>query len=213
MGKRFLPILLSLMMLISMVTGCQLQDTRSPVERIPANELKTADRILLGARAEVRNRTRYDASYVAIVYPGGDVPANRGACTDVVVRALRNADFDLQMLIHEDMQANFSEYPSRWGLTRPDANIDHRRVPNQMTFFQRHGLSLTTEVADALSEWQWGDVVYWDTGEGQLHTGIISDWTNEEGVPLVIHNGWITREEDCLTRWEIIGHYRYPARQ
>jgi uncharacterized protein len=213
MNRRLLPILISIMLLFHVAAGCQPQDLRSPVERIPVNELTAADRTLLGARAEVRNRTRYDASYVAMEYPGGDVPADRGACTDVVVRALRNAGYDLQMLIHEDMQANFSQYPSRWGLTRPDSNIDHRRVSNQMTFFQRHGLSLTTEVEEALEEWQWGDVVCWDMGDGQLHTGIISDWTNADGVPLVIHNGWITREEDCLTRWKIIGHYRYPGEQ
>jgi hypothetical protein len=181
------------------------------VERIPEADRKAADWILLGARAEVRNGTRYDASYVAIEYPGGDVSADRGACTDVIIRALRNAGYDLQVLIHEDMTAHFSKYPARWGLTRPDPNIDHRRVSNQMVFFQRHGLTLTTEVDNALEEWQWGDVVCWETDPGQLHTGIISDKKTPDGIPLVIHNSWLTREEDCLTRWKIIGHYRFPG--
>lgn len=183
----------------------------SPVEAIPEEELATADLILLGARREVKNKTRYDAAYVAVSYPGGDVPSDRGACTDVVVRAFRHAGIDLQQLIHEDMKKNFSLYPQKWGLDSPDSNIDHRRVPNQACFFERYGLVLTPEVEEHLEEWQWGDVVYWRFPDGRDHCGIISDRTNRDGVPLVIHNAGLAREEDCLLRWEITGHFRYPA--
>jgi uncharacterized protein YijF (DUF1287 family) len=182
----------------------------SPVEAIPVDKRTSADWIVIGARDEVLNRTRYDASYQAISYPGGDVSPDRGACTDVVIRALRRADIDLQQMIHEDMTANFAVYPANWGLTKPDSNIDHRRVPNQMTFFQRHGLSVTCEVEGHLDEWQWGDIVYWRFDNGDEHCGVISDLQHRSGRPLVIHNAGMAVEEDCLKRWEIIGHFRYP---
>ncbi|MEW5922314.1 MAG: DUF1287 domain-containing protein [Bacillota bacterium] len=181
----------------------------SPVEEIPEEDLTTPDLILLGARREVKNGTRYDASYAVISYPGGDVSPDYGACTDVVVRAFRNAGIDLQQLIHEDMKENFHLYPQRWGLSRPDPNIDHRRVPNQMRFFEHHGIPLTLEVEENLDQWQWGDVVYWKFPDGRDHCGIISDRTRRDGVPLVIHNAGLTREEDCLLRWEITGHFRW----
>jgi len=183
----------------------------SPVEKIPASQRVSADWIVIGAREEVKKGTRYDASYQAISYPGGDVSSDRGACTDVVIRALRQAGYDLQQLIHEDMTSNFAVYPQNWGLSKPDPNIDHRRVPNQMTFFQRHGQSLTCQVEGHLDEWRWGDIVYWRFDNGLEHCGVISDLQGKSGRPLVIHNAGIAREEDCLERWEIIGHYRYPA--
>jgi uncharacterized protein YijF (DUF1287 family) len=182
----------------------------SPVETIPILERVGADWTLIGARDEVLNGTRYDASYQIISYPGGDVSPDRGACTDVIIRALRRADIDLQQLIHEDMSREFTAYPQKWGLTQPDANIDHRRVPNQMAFFERHGLALTCQVEGHLDEWQWGDIVYWRFDNGDEHCGIISDLKGRSGRPLVIHNAGLAVEEDCLERWEIIGHFRYP---
>lgn len=182
----------------------------SPVESIPAEQLKTPDLILLGARAEARNATRYDASYQVMKYPGGDVAPDCGACTDVVIRAFRRAGVDLQELIHEDMRGNFSKYPQQWGLRSPDSNIDHRRVPNQMTFFNRHGHRLPMENYADPQLWQWGDVVYWRFSNGLEHCGIVSDRRDKEGIPLVIHNASVCREEDALLRWEVIGHYRYP---
>ncbi len=187
----------------------QLFAAKSPVERIPVEELTTPDLVLLGAREEAIRRVRYDASYLAIDYPGGDVPEDIGACTDVVIRAYRHAGIDLQVLIHEDMVANFQSYPQAYGLTSPDRNIDHRRVRNQMRFFERFGESLTLEVEDYVEEWQWGDIVYWRFPNGQLHAGIVSDKTNLRGIPLVIHNAWVTVEGDYLLKWDIIGHYRF----
>ncbi len=192
------------------LTACGVGEGLSPAERIPVSERSAADWIVIGAREEVKNRTIYDASYVVLDYPGGDVPKDRGACTDVVIRALRKAGYDLQQLIHEDMAAHFQEYPDRWGLDAPDPNIDHRRVPNQMTFFIRYGDSLPVDTTDHLDEWHWGDVVVWQRPDGLYHTGIVSDRTRSDGIPLVIHNAWMAVEEDALTRWTIVGHYRYP---
>lgn len=183
----------------------------SPVELIPPEQRGVAEWVVIGAREEVRRGTVYDASYVPIGYPGGDVPAGRGACTDVVVRAFRKAGIDLQVLIHEDMKRNFHLYPQVWGLKGPDPNIDHRRVQNQMRFFDRHGRSLTLSLAPRdRDEWRWGDVVYWRLPGGQLHCGIVSDRLGASGLSMVIHNAGIAREEDCLGWWEIIGHFRYP---
>lgn len=169
-----------------------------------------AARIVAGAKAQ--QGTLYNPEYTVISYPNGDVPREHGACTDVVIRALRAAGYDLQQLIHEDMRRNFPIYPHQWGLTHPDPNIDHRRVPNQMRFFARHGRSLTTVVASAtLAQWQPGDFVYWDIGGGHLHTGVLSDTCNSAGVPFVVHNCYICVEQDCLAQWKIIGHFRYPT--
>jgi uncharacterized protein len=183
----------------------------SPVEKIPVEELTVPDLTVLGARAEVKSRVRYDASYISIDYPMGDVPANIGVCTDVVIRAYRNAGIDLQRLIHEDMLENFELYPQAYGLSAPDSNIDHRRVRNQMRFFERFGETLTLQVDGSLDEWRWGDIVYWRFPDGQLHAGIVSDRKNRAGIPLIIHNSWLAVEEDALQRWEIIGHFRFDG--
>lgn len=182
----------------------------SPVEKIPPDQRKAPDLIVLGARQEVSRGTVYDASYQQLAYPGGDVPLGQGACTDVVIRAMRNASLDLQVLVHEDMKRNFSAYPQLWGLKKPDSNIDHRRVPNLICFFTRHGKALSNKVEGNLDEWQWGDVVIWRFPNGLLHCGVISDRKNGAGMPLVIHNCDVAREQDILTYWEIFGHYRYP---
>jgi uncharacterized protein YijF (DUF1287 family) len=172
-----------------------------------------AAKIVAGAKAQIGNI--YDASYVRIPYPNGDVPHNRGLCADVVVRALRAVGYDLQQLIHEDRRRNFNLYPKTWGWGRngPDPNTDHRCVPNQMFFFQRYGLPLTTEVSPrTLNEWQPGDIVYWDTGSPLHHAGVVSDIVNASGVPLVIHMSQARCElADRLLTWPIIGHFRYPV--
>jgi uncharacterized protein YijF (DUF1287 family) len=144
-------------------------------------------------------------------YPGGDVDPGRGACTDVVIRAFRNAGIDLQQLIHEDMQSHFELYPQNWGLNEPDSNIDHRRVPNQATFLKRHGQALSLDPVRNPGDWKWGDVVYWRFPNGDEHCGIVSDRVSNNGIPLVIHNAGICTEENALLRWEITGHYRYPT--
>lgn len=163
-----------------------------------------------GARREKTNGTRYDAAY----YQGGYPPEGRGACTDVVWRAMAAAGYDLK----EMMDADISENPSAYGSTaeNPDPNIDFRRVRNQVVFFRRHGLELTTEVkpgdVDNLIQWQPGDIVVFD--HPHEHIGIISDQRRREGIPLVIHNaGPVASEEDILLRWpsRISHHFRYPG--
>lgn len=169
---------------------------------------KASQNILEGAKLQAEQRAVYNASYMRIAYPNGDVPITQGACTDVVIRALRRAGFDLQKLIHEDMQKRWSDYPRKGDA--PDSNIDHRRVPNQICFFKKYGRELTTSVeSDDLKHWQPGDFVYWKA-YGRDHTGVVSDAIGPSGYPMVIHNIGECIEEDCLTAWPIVGHYRYP---
>jgi len=166
---------------------------------------ESAALVVAGARAQIG--TVYDADYVPIAYPGGDVPSERGACSDVVIRALRHAGVDLQPLIHEDILLAPAAYPG----AEPDPNIDHRRCLNQTQFFSRHGLSLTTEVSSStLGEWQPGDLVYWRQPGDGLHTGVLSNRVNAQSLPLVIHNSRVCLEQNCLTDWEITGHFRFP---
>jgi len=166
--------------------------------------------IVAAARQQIGITTNYDGSYRALRYPGGDVPAERGVCTDVVVRALRVArSLDLQKLVHEDFVAHRGDYSARWRNSAPDTNIDHRRVPNQMTYFKRRGWSRPLDTAPAA--YLPGDIVAWNLGRGILHVGIITDRKASTGTPLVVHNiGAGAREEDILFRFAIIGHYR-PA--
>lgn len=158
------------------------------------------------ALAQTKQHVRYDGSYKRIPYPGGDVPADTGVCTDVIVRAYRKAGVDLQKLVHEDMLKDFSAYPKKWGRREPDANIDQRRVPNLMTFFARRGAALP--VTKKAADYSPGDVVAWDLGGGVTHIGLLVD--GKAGKPFVVHNiGRGPQLEDVLFDWAIIGHYRY----
>ncbi len=152
----------------------------------------------------------YDPSYFSIDYPNGDVPSDKGVCTDVIIRAYRKIGIDLQKEVHEDMKANFSLYPKNWGLRTTDKNIDHRRVPNLMTFFKRKGAEkpITVQPMSYLP----GDVVCWSLGNGLTHTGIVVNKKSQDGKRnLIVHNiGAGQVLEDCLFKFEIIGHYRYP---
>ncbi|MGP8157728.1 MAG: DUF1287 domain-containing protein [Candidatus Acidiferrales bacterium] len=165
----------------------------------------------LAAAAEERTHhyVRYDPSYVRIPYPGGDVPSDTGVCTDEVIRAYRALGVDLQKEVHEDMVQNFSAYPRRWPWSRPDANIDHRRVPNLMVFFRRKGESLA--VTRSAEDYLPGDLVTWDLGGGVPHIGIVANQKSDvSGRYMVVHNiGQGPRMEDVLFNWEITGHFRY----
>jgi len=160
--------------------------------------------VVSGAHAQVGKTRYYNGSYKQIGYPNGDVPIVSGVCSDVVIRSFRNAGIDLQQLVHEDMQKHFAEYPHNWGLTRPDTNIDHRRVPNLATFFRRMGKSVT-------GDWKPGDVVAWRLpGSGLPHIGIISDRRAASDRYLVVHNiGGGAQIEDVLFAYTITGHYRW----
>jgi len=156
-----------------------------------------------------KQQVSYDPTYFQLKYPNGDVPANKGVCTDVVIRAYRKLGIDLQKLVHEDMQANFSKYPKNWGLKHTDKNIDHRRVPNLMTFFTRKGASkpITSNPADYLP----GDIVCWNLGGGLTHIGLVVNKKSTDGKRnLIVHNiGSGQVQEDCLFNFKIIGHYRF----
>jgi uncharacterized protein YijF (DUF1287 family) len=180
----------------------------TPQQAAPAPPTVVAQ--VIQAAVEQTTYTRYyDPSYVRIDYPGGDVARETGVCSDVIVRAFRKVGTDLQKEIHEDMRANFAAYPRKWGLTKPDPSIDHRRVPNLMTYFTRKGkaLPITALKQDYLP----GDIVAWNLGNGVLHIGIVSNKVSDEtGNYQIVHNiGAGARSEDVLFSWEIIGHYRY----
>ena len=160
------------------------------------------------ARKQIGVTVLYDSGYRRIPYPNGDVPQDRGVCTDVLVRAYRQLGVDLQVRVHEDMSAAWSAYPKNWGLRRPDRNIDHRRVPNLGTFFTRKGKALP--VTRSPRDYAPGDLVTWRLPSGVPHIGIVSDRKTAAGVPLVIHNiGAGTQEEDALFAFTVTGHYRY----
>lgn len=166
-------------------------------------------RLAAAAIERTRHEIRYDGRYVKIPYPGGDVPADTGVCTDVVIRSYRSLGIDLQKEVHEDMKAAFGAYPKIWGLTRPDSNIDHRRVPNLARFFERKGVRLSSSTDPSL--YTVGDLVTWDLGGGVPHIGIVVDRRSPNGTrPMVVHNiGAGPKLEDVLFSWKITGHYRY----
>jgi uncharacterized protein YijF (DUF1287 family) len=168
--------------------------------------------LVVAAREQTRSPVQYDGSYARIAYPMGDVPADRGVCTDVLIRAYRAIGIDLQVLVHVDMKANFSAYPQLWGLSKPDTNIDHRRVPNLQRFLERAGAKLTGRTAESYLA---GDIVTWMLPGNLPHIGIVSDRKAAgSDRPLVIHNiGAGPKEEDMLRAYPITGHYRYEVPQ
>ena len=196
----FRPVILA-WLLASVVAG---QAAAGPAGASPDPR---AGRVLAAARAQVGVTRTYDPAYVRIGYPGGDVAPDRGICADVVVRAYRAGGLDLQRAVHEDMAAHFAAYPRLWGLRRPDANIDHRRVANLMTYFSRAGMALpvTANAADYRPD----DVVAWRLPGGRLHVGVVGAAAGGEVRPPVIHNiGQGAQTQDVLFAWPLIGHYR-----
>lgn len=170
------------------------------------------DRLAEASVERTQHQVRYDPTYFVIPYPGGDVPAEVGVCTDEVIRAYRSLGVDLQKEVHEDMARHFNLYPRKWGLNRPDTNIDHRRVPNLMTFFARKGESLP--VTRQARDYNPGDIVTWDLGGGMTHIGIITNVASpsERERLMIVHNiGAGPQMEDVLFNWKITGHYRYTG--
>jgi uncharacterized protein YijF (DUF1287 family) len=171
----------------------------------------TGEKVVEAARKQIGVTVEYDPAYVGLAYPGGDVPREKGVCTDVVIRALRDGlAKDLQKLVHEDMKVNFAKYPKIWDLKRPDKNIDHRRVPNLMAFFGRKHTEFPIPVAGKKPEFLPGDIVTCTVPPHLPHIMIVSDKKNSAGLPLVIHNiGGGTREEDRLGDFPLTGHFRW----
>lgn len=182
------------------------QDAVTPVVSVAGVSVSEnfADRLVEAALYRTTQKVRYDPAYVALDYPGGDVPADTGVCTDVVIRSYRALGIDLQPLVHEDMKASFSAYPKLWGLKRPDKNIDHRRVPNLETFFKRHD----GRVKEGEGTYLPGDLITWDlNGNGLWHIGIVV------GPDTFVHNiGAGPVLETGLRQWKVLGHYRYHPR-
>ena len=176
-----------------------------------AQKITFTSKLSNAAIALTKNAVVYDPTYFKIAYPLGDVPLGKGVCTDVVIRAYRKLNIDLQRLVHEDMVLHFNIYPNRWGLKRTDTNIDHRRVPNLMVFFNRFGRSLPRTLVP--TDYFTGDIVCWDLGGGITHIGIVIENRSKDGKRhLIVHNiGGGQVMEDCLFNWKIIGHYRYGA--
>lgn len=156
-----------------------------------------------------KDKVTYDPSYFSIDYPNGDVPSNKGVCTDVVIRAYRKIGVDLQKNVHLDMKANFNKYPKLWGLKTTDRNIDHRRVPNLMTYFKRKGEEKL--ISKKAEDYVAGDIVCWNLGGAITHIGIVVDKKSKDGKRnLIVHNiGGGQVLQDCLFSFKIIGHYRY----
>ena len=209
---------------ILLCAGCREADAEGPIELAVVPEPAPAKveekapgpdpaMALIDAAIErTDHKVDYLADYVSIPYPNGDVPESTGVCTDVVVRSFREIGIDLQALVHLDMTASFDKYPKAWGLSKPDANIDHRRVPNLRVFFSRHGKSKKRSKNPA--DYQPGDIVTWDVGRNGKyvdHIGIVVNVLTEDQQRLqVVHNiGPGPKMEDVLFRWPITGHYRY----
>jgi uncharacterized protein YijF (DUF1287 family) len=167
-------------------------------------------RFVAAAIERTHHSVRYVSAYIRIPYPGGDVPADTGVCTDEIIRSYRTAGVDLQKEVHEDMLRNFNAYPNQthWRLAHPDSNIDHRRVPNLMVFFQREGETLP--ITSRSEDYSPGDIVTWDLGGNVPHIGIVVDQKSSGGRYMIVHNiGEGPKMEDVLFNWKITGHYRY----
>jgi uncharacterized protein len=175
-----------------------------------ANKVYPARKLVEAATGQIGVTTHYDPAYVKLTYPNGDVPMDRGVCTDVVIRAYRlGLGIDLQQLVHEDMNRNFASYPKMWGLAKTDHNIDHRRVPNLQRFFKRQKAELA--VSDDFSIYQAGDLVTMMLPGNLPHIGIVSGTSNDAGSkPMLIHNiGGGTQLEDILGHYRVTGRYRF----
>jgi uncharacterized protein len=177
--------------------------------RAVAVESPTLKKVIEAAIEQTHITRGYDPSYVKLTYPNGDVPIETGVCSDVLIRAFRKVGIDLQKDVHEDMTRNFAQYPNKWGLRRPDTNIDHRRVPNLMTYFKRQGKALA--ISANANDYLPGDIVAWDLGGGITHIGMMTNLLADETKTYrVVHNiGAGARVENVLFNWKIIGHYRY----
>ncbi len=178
-------------------------------DKIPATSLsKEINLLMQNLEAQTELTKTYNPAYVTLKYPNGDVPINTGVCADVVVRALRATNIDLQKEVHLDMNKNFSVYPKRWNLKTTDKNIDHRRVANLMKFFERKQKSI--DITKNTNDYKAGDIVAWKLNNGLLHIGMVYNGASEDGTPLIVHNiGSGTKVADVLFQWEIIGHYRW----
>jgi uncharacterized protein YijF (DUF1287 family) len=201
------PVSVTLLFVLPLLLAASAQQPRE----VSPTRQEFLQRLNEAAIERTHHTVRYDSAYVRIPYPNGDVPAETGVCTDEIIRAYRAVGVDLQKEVHEDMLNNFSAYPNqrRWLLAHTDTNIDHRRVPNLMTFFARKGESLS--ISARSEDYSAGDLVTWDLGGNVPHIGIVVNRkAAQTGRYLVVHNiGRGPQMEDVLFSWKITGHYRY----
>mgnify|MGYP000113667134 CR=1 FL=1 len=221
-NKRFPGIFVNFLVIMTM-TACQptlpenlsskttdISTTSHDTNAVQSQNAANTPPLVASARSQIGVTVGYDPSYRNLAFPMGDVDKSTGVCTDVVIRAYRDQGKDLQQLVNTDMKKAWHAYPKIWGLSKPDTNIDHRRVPNLEVFFSRHdnSLSLTDK-----SGFEPGDLVTWrlpQNGKDLPHIGIVSDKKTVDGTPLIIHNiGRGAEESDILYRFPITGHYRY----
>lgn len=180
----------------------------------PKTAVKTFEEKLSEAAISIIDQSvKYDPAYFAIKYPNGDVPSSKGVCTDVIIRAYRKLGIDLQKEVHEDMNANFTLYPNlkKWGMTKTDTNIDHRRVPNLEVFFERKGIKLA--VSEDAKDYKTGEIVTWMIKDKLPHIGIVTSKKSNDGERnLIVHNvGGGQVLEDCLFEYKIVGHFKYKG--
>jgi uncharacterized protein YijF (DUF1287 family) len=174
-------------------------------------QVNFSQKLSAAAIALTLQSVQYDPSYFSIPYPNGDVPADKGVCTDVIIRAYRKVGIDLQKEVHEDMKKNFKLYPNNWGMKNTDTNIDHRRVPNLTKFFERHGRTL--KISTLADDYKPGDIVTWNLGGAIVHIGIVVDRKSADAKRyLIVHNiGRGQEVADCLFSYTIIGHFRFEG--
>ena len=210
------------LLIISIISALSCQEKKSEIKVVNLitdkkvvvieenqNPKTFGEKLSNAAIAIIDSEVVYTPNYVGIKYPNGDVPAKTGVCTDVVIRAYRKLNIDLQKEVHEDMKADFSKYPKTWGLKNTDKNIDHRRVPNLEVFFERKGEKLA--VSQNPIDYKTGDLVTWMIADKLPHIGIITHLKSSDGKrPMIVHNvGSGQVLEDCLFSWKIVGHFRY----
>lgn len=189
--------------------GSETQEALAEASRSKLSDAGSfAAKLARAALERTKSTVRYDGAYVKIAYPNGDVPSDTGVCTDEIIRSYRSLGADLQKLVHEDMAKNFSAYPKQWGLSKPDPNIDHRRVPNLQTFFKRHGKSLP--VTDKVEDFLPGDLITCTVPPHLPHIGIVVPSPDGNPRPWVVHNiGQGPKLEDRLFEFPLTGHYRF----
>lgn len=201
-----------ILLMVVLFYSCSQKGKNKTLSFAPTQTVNTFEERLSNAAISIINPSiDYDPAYFSIKYPNGDIPENKGVCTDVIIRCYRKLHIDLQKEVHEDMVSNFSEYPNlkKWGMTKTDTNIDHRRVPNLEVFFERKGTKLP--VSEDPKDYKTGELVTWMINGKLPHIGIITNKKSEDGKRnLIVHNvGGGQVLEDCLFEYKIVGHYSY----
>ncbi len=202
---------LKTILLLFIFISCQQKESKALAISNSVEPKTFSEKLSQAAISIIDPSIDYDPAYFKIDYPNGDVPKGKGVCTDVIIRSYRILNIDLQKEVHEDMAENFSLYPNlkKWGMTKTDTNIDHRRVPNLEVFFERKGTKLP--VTQNASDYKTGELVTWMINDKLPHIGIVTSKKSSDGKRnLIVHNvGGGQVLEDCLFEYKIVGHFKY----